>query len=66
MKREITNQARFTIEFSELRQNLPENVQGPNVMGGDDCSGKSNAVIDAYNLYQERERQAWARLLGGS
>ena len=50
----------------ELRQNLPENVQGPNVMGGDDGSGKSNAVMVAYNTYQERERQEWARLLGGS
>ena len=49
----------------ELRQNLPENVQGPNVMGGDDGSGKPNAVMVAYNTYQERERQDWARLLGG-
>ena len=52
--------------MSELRQNLPENVQSPNVMGGDDGSGKPNAVMDAYNAYQERERQEWARLLGGS
>lgn len=66
MKREITNQTKSAIEFSELRQNLPENVQGPNVMGGDDGSGKSNEVMDAYNLYQERQRQAWAKLLGGS
>ena len=51
---------------SDLRQNLPENVQGPNVMGGDDGSGKPNAVMVAYNTYQERERQYWARLLGGS
>ena len=52
--------------ISELRQNLPENVQGSNVMGGDDGSGKPNAVMVAYNTYQERERQEWARLLGGS
>ena len=50
----------------ELRQNLPENVQSPNVMGGDDGSSKPNAVMVAYNAYQERERQEWARLLGGS
>ena len=52
--------------MSELRQNLPENVQSPNVMGGDDGSSKPNAVMVAYNTYQERERQEWARLLGGS
>ena len=52
--------------MSELRQNLPENVQSPNVMGGDDGSSKPNAVMVAYNAYQERERQEWARLLGGS
>ena len=51
--------------ISNLRQNLPENVQGPNVMGGDDGSNKPNAVMVAYNIYQERERHAWARLLGG-
>ncbi len=48
--------------ISGLRQNLPENVQGSNVMGGDDGSGKPNAVMTAYNTYQERERQEWANL----
>ena len=65
MKREITNQAKFAVDFSELGQNLPKNVQGPNVMGSDDGLRKPNAVMVAYNLYQERERQQWAKLLGG-
>jgi hypothetical protein len=54
-----------TPAVSELSQSLPENVQGPNMLGADDRSGKSNAVMDAYNAYQERERQAWAKLFGG-
>ena len=65
MKQEITNQARFALGFSGLRQDLTENVQGPNVMAGDDGSREPNAVMVAYNLYQERERQYWAKLLGG-
>ena len=63
IKQEMIKQEKFILE---LRQSLPKNVQGSNVMGGDDGSGKPNAVMDAYNAYQERERQAWARLLGGS
>lgn len=51
--------------ISELKQNLPENAQGSNVMGGDDGSDKSNELLDEYNLYQERQRQAWARLIRG-
>jgi len=46
----------------ELRQNLPENVQGPNVMGGDDDSGKPNTVVDAYSDYIERQRIAYKKL----
>ena len=45
-------------------QYLPENAQGPNVMGADD--GKSNAVMDAYNAYMEREREAMKQWLRGN
>jgi hypothetical protein len=49
-----------------LSQNLPKDLKGVSyVIGGDDGSGKPNAVMVAYNTYQERERQDWARLLGG-
>jgi hypothetical protein len=54
-----------TKELSPFYQYVPKNVQGPNMLGADDGSGKSNAVMDAYNDYQERERQAWAKLFGG-
>ena len=49
-----------------LSQNLPKDLNEiTHVLGGDDGSGKPNAVMVAYNTYQERERQDWARLLGG-
>ncbi len=54
-----------TRELPPFYQYLPKNAKGPNMLGADDGSGKSNAVMDAYNAYQERERQAWARLFGG-
>ena len=49
-----------------LRQNLPKNLNGiTHVLGGDNGSKEPNLVLIAYNAYQERERQGWARLLGG-
>jgi len=49
-----------------LRQNLPKNLNGiTHVLGGDNGSKEPNLVMIAYNTYQERERQDWARRLGG-
>ena len=55
-----------TKDRSPFAQYLPENAQGANMMGADDGSGKSNAVMDAYNAYMEREREAMIRWLRGN
>ena len=42
-----------------LRQNLPKDLTGiTHVLGSDNGSKEPNAVMIAYNAYQERERQA--------
>jgi hypothetical protein len=42
-----------------LSQNLPKDLKAvSHVIGGDDGSKEPNAVMIAYNAYQERERQA--------
>ena len=52
-----------TKDRSPFAQYLPENAQGPHMMGADD--GKSNAVMDAYNAYMEREREAIRQMFRG-
>lgn len=55
-----------TKDRSPFAQYLPENAQGPHMMAADDGSGKSNTVMDAYNAYMEREREAMKRWLRGN